>query len=109
MVFQFTHSFREFLEMEAAPSLPSLFCSLHNHGTEVLTDLFVQLLRATLFDPGSNALTTAGNDIHLIILLLFSNIFSSIVPNFYLPDGCSVSVRCLSISCVCVCVEKIVC
>ena len=60
MVFQFTQSFREFLEMEAAPSFPSLFCSLHNHGTEVLSDLFVQLLRAALFDPGSNALTTAG-------------------------------------------------
>jgi hypothetical protein len=68
MVFQFTHSFREFLEMEAAPSLPSLFCSLHNHGTEVLTDLFVQLLRATLFDPGSNALTTAGQPVTEVVV-----------------------------------------
>ena len=60
MVLQFVHSFREFLEMECAPSFPSLFCSLYNHGTETLSDLFVQLLRAALFDPGSNALTTAG-------------------------------------------------
>ena len=60
MVLQFSHCFREFLEMEVAPSLPSLYCSLHNHRSEVLADLFVQLLRAALFDPGSNALTTAG-------------------------------------------------
>ena len=60
MVFQFVHSFREFLELEVAPGLPSLFSSLHNHGVEVVGQLFVQLLRAVLFDPGSNALTTAG-------------------------------------------------
>ena len=60
MVVQFASSFQEFLQLDQAPTLPALFCSLFNHHSEILSNLFVQFLRAALFDPGSNALTTAG-------------------------------------------------
>lgn len=61
MIAQFTNSFQEFLELEEAPSLPQIYHSLYNNGSEILTDIFVQFLKAALFDPGSNAVTLSGN------------------------------------------------
>ena len=61
MVVQFSHSFREFLDLDSAPSLSAVYCSLHSSGgSEVLSELLVHFLRTALFDPGSNALTTSG-------------------------------------------------
>ena len=60
MIVQFTWSFQEFLELETAPSLPQIYCSLFGNGGESLTALFVQFLKAALYDPGSNAVTLSG-------------------------------------------------
>lgn len=60
MIVQFAQSFQEFLELETTPCLPQIFCSLFDDGNKNLTTLFVQFLKAALYDPGSNAVTLSG-------------------------------------------------
>ena len=68
MIAQFSQSFQEFLELESAPTLPQIYCSLYSSGSEILGDMFVQFLKAVLFDPGSNAVTLSGIHVYNILL-----------------------------------------
>ena len=75
MIVQFTSSFTEFLGLDKAPSLSDVYCSLYNNDNDILIELFVQFIKTSLFDPGSNAVTISGTEIfrttlnHVLVVL----------------------------------------